>query len=106
MTDSRTYLKRHRLPTCDWVATVPSGSRVLGVAVHLAALHPPAVYSSSCLMVSELSYTFEYISKVTWTAAQEKSLSTDFPFDLDHESDEQYVVRTYLQFLWLPEVCH
>ena len=43
--------------------------------------------------------------KIAWTAAQERSLATDYPFELEHESDSQYVVRTYLQFLWLPEVC-
>ncbi|KAI6042727.1 hypothetical protein EDC04DRAFT_2866669 [Pisolithus marmoratus] len=35
---------------------------------------------------------------------QEKSINRDYPFtDLHLESPEQYVVRTYLQCLWLPE---
>ncbi|KAI6030901.1 hypothetical protein F5J12DRAFT_803771 [Pisolithus orientalis] len=39
-----------------------------------------------------------------WTTTQEKSINRDYPFtDLHLESPEQYVVRTYLQFLWLPE---
>jgi len=40
-----------------------------------------------------------------WTATQEKTINRDYPFtDLHLEPADQYVVRTYLQFLWLPEV--
>ena len=40
-----------------------------------------------------------------WTVAQEKGLNRDYPFaNLHLETPEQYVQRTYLQFLWLPEV--
>ncbi|KAG1716765.1 hypothetical protein ID866_363 [Astraeus odoratus] len=43
-------------------------------------------------------------SNAKWSSTQEKMLSSDYPFaDLHLESPEQYVVRTYLQFLWLPE---
>src|ERR1700722_73686 len=43
--------------------------------------------------------------RLKWTAAQEKSIFHDYPFpDLSNESAEQFVVRSYLQFLWLPEV--
>ncbi|KAL4069325.1 hypothetical protein J3A83DRAFT_4250536, partial [Scleroderma citrinum] len=39
-----------------------------------------------------------------WTDAQEKAINRDYPFtDLHVETADQYVVRTYLQFLWLPE---
>ncbi|KAF7430645.1 hypothetical protein PC9H_006354 [Pleurotus ostreatus] len=39
-----------------------------------------------------------------WTASQEKSIAKDFPFsDIALETPDQYVARTYLQFLWLPE---
>jgi hypothetical protein len=35
-----------------------------------------------------------------------KGLSRDYPFqDLHNEPEDQFVARTYLQFLWLPEVC-
>ena len=38
-------------------------------------------------------------------ATQEKTLSREYPFvNLHAETPEQYVQRTYLQFLWLPEV--
>lgn len=43
-------------------------------------------------------------SNVKWTAAQEKAINRDYPFDLHLETPGQYVIRTYLQFLWLPEV--
>ncbi|KAH7921684.1 hypothetical protein BV22DRAFT_1018890 [Leucogyrophana mollusca] len=43
-------------------------------------------------------------TRVKWTALQEKSISREYPFtDLADESPDQFVVRTYLQFLWLPE---
>ncbi|KAI5980728.1 hypothetical protein EDD15DRAFT_2186733 [Pisolithus albus] len=43
-------------------------------------------------------------ANVKWTETQEKSINRDYPFtNLHLESTEQYVVRTYLQFLWLPE---
>lgn len=42
-----------------------------------------------------------------WTASQEKLIAKDFPFsDIALETPDQYVARTYLQFLWLPEVHH
>ena len=44
-------------------------------------------------------------SQLKWTATQEKALNREYPFgDLHAENAEQYVQRTYLQFLWLPEV--
>ncbi|KAJ3502718.1 hypothetical protein NLJ89_g8759 [Agrocybe chaxingu] len=49
------------------------------------------------------NYVFEDRKLANWTAAQEKSVSLDYPFDLQAESLDQYVARTYLQFLWLPE---
>jgi hypothetical protein len=34
-----------------------------------------------------------------------KSISKDYPFqNLSNETDDHFVARTYLQFLWLPEV--
>ncbi|KAH9933696.1 hypothetical protein B0H21DRAFT_759915 [Amylocystis lapponica] len=54
--------------------------------------------------VSPLPYTLSSTCSVKWTATQEKSLSTEYPFvDLTTETPEDYVSRTYLQFLWLPE---
>ncbi len=49
-------------------------------------------------------YSLQFIEGPHWTAAQEKNLAVDFPFDSQDESPEQYVTRTYLQFLWLPHV--
>ncbi|KAG1904243.1 uncharacterized protein F5891DRAFT_1013549 [Suillus fuscotomentosus] len=42
-------------------------------------------------------------ASLKWTAAQEKSLSRDYPFQ-DHDAADPalFVQRTYLHFLWLP----
>ncbi|EIW74304.1 hypothetical protein CONPUDRAFT_160342 [Coniophora puteana RWD-64-598 SS2] len=43
-------------------------------------------------------------SNVKWSATQESAINREYPFtDLAAETPDQYVVRTYLQFLWLPE---
>jgi hypothetical protein len=55
-------------------------------------------------MLTPLYYSFDGTQRVNWTTTQEKSLASDFPFELEQENNEQYVVRTYLQFLWFPEV--
>ncbi|KAF8817112.1 hypothetical protein BYT27DRAFT_7075504 [Phlegmacium glaucopus] len=55
------------------------------------------------MAITELIYTLDSRKKVNWSAVQEKSISTDYPFELHAEPLDQYVARTYLQFLWLPE---
>ena len=52
-------------------------------------------------------YTLKSLD-LPWTATQEKSIARDFPFIIDNsqETPELYVARTYLQFLWLPQVVH
>ena len=55
------------------------------------------------MAITEL-YTLDSKIRVSWSVAQEKSISTDYPFELHAEPLEQYVARTYLQFLWLPQV--
>ncbi|KAG9307971.1 hypothetical protein JVU11DRAFT_12777 [Chiua virens] len=43
-------------------------------------------------------------SNAKWTTTQEKTIARDYPFtDIHLETPDQFVVRTYLQFLWLPE---
>ena len=42
---------------------------------------------------------------VKWTSTQEKAICQEFPWDFRAPTAEDYVTRTYLQFLWLPEVC-
>ncbi|KAF9266273.1 hypothetical protein L218DRAFT_1075244 [Marasmius fiardii PR-910] len=60
--------------------------------------------SFSMAVISGLSYNLQLTSRINWTTAQEKSIVKDYPFaDLTQETPDQYVVRTYLQFLWLPE---
>jgi hypothetical protein len=51
------------------------------------------------------SLTLFTSSNARWTTTQEKTISRDYPFtDVHLETPDQFVVRTYLQFLWLPEV--
>ncbi|PPQ65150.1 hypothetical protein CVT24_011045 [Panaeolus cyanescens] len=38
-----------------------------------------------------------------WTQAQEKMLSNDYPFEIHATDPEDYLYRSYLQWLWLPE---
>src|SRR3954447_19185598 len=55
--------------------------------------------------MTALCHTLVSGVETTWTIAQEKSLNRDYPFqDLHDETDDLFVARTYLQFLWLPEV--
>ena len=56
------------------------------------------------MAITELLYTLDSKRRVNWSVVQEKSISTDYPFELHAEPLEQYVARTYLQFLWLPQV--
>jgi len=51
-----------------------------------------------------LTYVKDERNVANWSAAQERSISTTYPFELQAEEPGDYVVRTYLQFLWLPEV--
>ncbi|KAF9005153.1 hypothetical protein BDQ17DRAFT_1399371 [Cyathus striatus] len=55
-------------------------------------------------IVSSPFHALESDINLAWTTTQEKSISSDFPFDLTDESADQYVARTYLQFLWLPDL--
>ena len=54
--------------------------------------------------LTDFPHSLETSRRVTWSTVQEKSISNDFPFDRNEETPEQFVFRTYLQFLWLPEV--
>jgi hypothetical protein len=57
--------------------------------------------------ISALHYSMDHGYPLTWTAVQEKSISREYPFsDLHNETPHHFVARTYLQFLWLPEVNH
>jgi len=55
--------------------------------------------------LGHLQYTLNNEERVAWTENQlQNSLSLEYPFDPEGESAEEYAYRTYLQFLWLPEV--
>jgi hypothetical protein len=55
-------------------------------------------------LVEALHYSLASTESHRWTTAQEKSISVDYPFDTQQEAVDQFVNRTYLQFLWLPQV--
>ncbi|KAJ3540191.1 hypothetical protein NM688_g6259 [Phlebia brevispora] len=49
-------------------------------------------------------YTLRTESPVKWTFNQEKTICQDYPWShFSSETAAEYVVRTYAQFLWLPE---
>lgn len=54
--------------------------------------------------MNSTDYTLETRQIAAWTAAQEKAISNEYPFDLHGEDMSGYLARVYLQFLWLPEV--
>jgi hypothetical protein len=43
-------------------------------------------------------------TQLQWTPAQENTINREYPFTANSqgETQEQFVVRHYLQFLWLP----
>ncbi|KAL0953349.1 hypothetical protein HGRIS_004589 [Hohenbuehelia grisea] len=54
--------------------------------------------------IASLPFSLESPKSTSWTINQEKSIAKDYPLTNDHdESPQDFVVRTYLQFLWLPE---
>jgi len=55
-------------------------------------------------VLSAQTYIFDQRKVANWSTTQEKQISTDYPFTITSEPLEQHVARTYLQFLWLPEV--
>ncbi|KAH8827309.1 hypothetical protein DL96DRAFT_1681104 [Flagelloscypha sp. PMI_526] len=51
-----------------------------------------------------LRYTLASTSRIPWNEAQEDAISKDFPFyPTPEELPDDYAIRTYLEFLWLPE---
>ncbi len=54
--------------------------------------------------ISPPTYVLDERNVANWSAAQERGIPTTYPFELPAEEPGDYVVRTYLQFLWLPEV--
>lgn len=50
-------------------------------------------------------YRLHNACPVKWTAVQERSISREFP-TIPAETGAERVLRTYSQFLWLPQVSH
>jgi hypothetical protein len=63
----------------------------------------PATRRCIPMLVSPTVYILDE-TKSNWSAEQEKGISTIYPFDLQPSGPDDYVARTYLQFLWLPSV--
>ncbi|KAJ7066807.1 hypothetical protein B0H15DRAFT_759582, partial [Mycena belliarum] len=40
---------------------------------------------------------------IPWTATQEKSILHEYPLNVKDETPDEFIARTYFQFLWLPE---
>ncbi|KAJ7302962.1 hypothetical protein DFH08DRAFT_904435 [Mycena albidolilacea] len=55
------------------------------------------------MALKALQYTIPDTTRVPWTATQEKSISHEFPLNVKDESCDDFIARTYFQFLWLPE---
>ena len=56
-------------------------------------------------VVAEHLYLLPTQPTVKWLATQERNISKDLAYpDFATETPEEYVLRTYLQFLWLPQV--
>ncbi|KAJ3857246.1 hypothetical protein EV368DRAFT_30704 [Lentinula lateritia] len=54
--------------------------------------------------ISSLTRPVNFQPRIKWSISQEKDINQEYPFtDLDKETPNQFVVRNYLQFLWLPE---
>ncbi|KAJ3869282.1 hypothetical protein EV359DRAFT_30423 [Lentinula novae-zelandiae] len=54
--------------------------------------------------ISSLTRPINFQPRIKWSTSQEKDINQEYPFtDLDKETPNQFVVRNYLQFLWLPE---
>ncbi|PPQ91196.1 hypothetical protein CVT25_001212 [Psilocybe cyanescens] len=53
--------------------------------------------------IVETEYILDDRKTANWTKTQEKTISTEYPFSTQNEPLDQFVARTYLQFLWLPE---
>jgi hypothetical protein len=60
------------------------------------------------VMLTPLLYTLKTGVENNLNTTQDKvfkGISKDYPFQsLYNETDDHFVARTYLQFLWLPEV--
>ncbi|KAH8110413.1 hypothetical protein DFH11DRAFT_1547516 [Phellopilus nigrolimitatus] len=53
--------------------------------------------------VEPLLYSLEESCPVPWTTATETQLHQDYPFLEQDNTDENFVIRRYLETLWLPE---
>ncbi|KAJ7114114.1 hypothetical protein C8R44DRAFT_231200 [Mycena epipterygia] len=55
------------------------------------------------MAVKPLPYLIPEMPRVAWTATQEKSILHEYPLHVKDESSDDFIARTYFQFLWLPD---
>ncbi|TDL26947.1 hypothetical protein BD410DRAFT_836042 [Rickenella mellea] len=48
-------------------------------------------------------FTLETTCPVPWNASQESPLHKDYPLSVEDENEQAFVIRRYLETLWLPE---
>ncbi|KAL5493059.1 hypothetical protein ACEPAI_4507 [Sanghuangporus weigelae] len=53
--------------------------------------------------LAPLPYSLEETSPVPWNESTEGQLHRDYPFLNQDNSDQEFVIRRYLEILWLPE---
>ena len=52
-----------------------------------------------------LPYTLEETCPIPWSTSAESQLHGDYPSaDIKEETEQEFVIRRYLETLWLPEV--
>ena len=57
------------------------------------------------ITTSATMYALRTDSPVKWTSQQERTIAQEFPWSSPiSDTAAEYVSRTYIQFLWLPEV--
>ncbi|KAJ6621451.1 hypothetical protein B0H10DRAFT_987545 [Mycena sp. CBHHK59/15] len=56
------------------------------------------------MALASLEYSISALKRVSWTTTQEeRTISREYPLNVLKETPDEYVARTYFQFLWLPE---
>ncbi|KAJ7483311.1 hypothetical protein FB451DRAFT_1234085 [Mycena latifolia] len=55
------------------------------------------------MALNPLQYTIPDIPRVPWTVTQEKSILHEYPLNVKDESCDDFIARTYFQFVWLPD---
>ena len=55
-------------------------------------------------MIAPMFYVLQDECPVPWNPTAEQNLHADYPFLEEAETDASFIIRRYLETLWLPEV--